>query len=101
MNDEVKTSGGVFNSSFRVPRSSFQIQQAFVFFFDYPITLTRGGFESAPVENMNMPARVAYQSGILQTSGGNRDAFAPHAEQMRNCFLREQNLVGFTRFLSM
>ncbi len=41
-----------------------------------------------------MPAHIANYSRVLKSSGGNRYALAPHAEQVRNNFLRQNYLVG-------
>ena len=70
------------------------IHQAADFFFHHAIALAGANFQAAPVEHRNMPAPVADETLLLQSTGGFRDAFATHAEHVGHEFLRHDQFAG-------
>jgi len=63
-------------------------QQAMKFFFDDLVTLAAMSFQTGFIQHRDVPPAVTDQACALQISGGIRDAFAAHAEQAGNQFLR-------------
>lgn len=54
-------------------------EQAIKLVLDYAITLTGGRFQLLAVENLDAASDIADQSHILQLTGEDGHAFAPHA----------------------
>ena len=69
-------------------------QQAIKLIFDHAVTFAHGLFELLAVQDLDVAADVSDRSGILQSTGGNGNAFAANAQHVCNQLLSHDQLIG-------
>jgi len=69
-------------------------KQAVVLFLDHGVAFAGALLESGAINDRDVAALVADQSGLLQVAGGFSDALAAHAEHVGDQLLRHRQLIG-------
>jgi hypothetical protein len=76
-----------------VAKGFLRTEQTVILPFDDRIALSGLCFQSGSIKYGNVTAAVLNQPRSLQLASGLGDAFATHAQHMRNQFMRHRQLV--------